>query len=171
MILKELRALGGAIMGGLSGAGFFAGTAAAAGTIGSSVLSTLGYSGYVVSESAKMGLLGGGIIGGGVGLMMGGLTAMGIFRGENPDNHNLTMLNIARSYLESMIIAGILGQGLTDGMGLGETAATFFTGGFITMLPASVVTNYIALPIVLRAKLFLEDDPSPPLIAQLGPLP
>ena len=57
LMSKELRTIAGSITGG----GFFAGTATTVGSLGSTILSGMGYAGYVVSESAKMGSISTGI--------------------------------------------------------------------------------------------------------------
>ena len=141
------RMLGGATISSAAGA--------AVGAVGARILEARGFagcqSGYNVEDAAKMGAVGGAMLG-----TLGGQFAGAHFvRIKTDPNSKPGFFETARSFLEASICAGLVGEGVISAssmMGLGETAAAFTTGGLITMLPAAVVITHILLPMILNAK-------------------
>ncbi|HVY53399.1 MAG TPA: hypothetical protein VHA13_02650 [Gammaproteobacteria bacterium] len=137
----------GVLYGGI-GAGLFA----ASGAVGSAVLGAAGHAGYSVAEAAKIGAIGGAILGSTTGLVT---SHTGFFSEKHKKR---TLVAQTASYAAGNMVGGLLGfaalkavTGATA-MTLGKTMAAFAVGGAITMIPAAAV---LAVVLLMAVELFM----------------
>ncbi len=167
--MSTARCLSGIFVGAavtVSG-GLVAASAAASGAAGAAVLNLAGHVGYVASEAAKVGALGGGIVGSALSIaatvaMYRGffgdprvLAVRGFDKGD-PVKNKKCETNAIFPYVGGVVACGLTGYGFMNSTGatimnLARTAASFAVGGAITAIPTSCLLYAIAMPLTIAA--------------------